>query len=70
VTNHNAGRPILGYSQDTSSIYYNSPAKKELNIEQATKSVVNVLSSMVLEMEEAMRCLGKASLKELSERGI
>ena len=47
-------------------VFYDSPAKGKLDIDQAATSVVNTITSMVLEMEEGMRALGKASLKELN----
>jgi glutamate synthase domain-containing protein 2 len=50
----------------TTLVYYNSPDKTKLDIKQASTSVTNVLKAMTLEMEEAMRGLGKSSLKELS----
>jgi glutamate synthase domain-containing protein 2 len=57
---------VLPWEPPTTLIYYNSPTKTQLNIKQAATSVVNVMTAMVLEMEEAMRALGKASLKKLS----
>jgi glutamate synthase domain-containing protein 2 len=54
----------------TTLVYYSSPTKKELNIEQAATNVANAISSMVLEMEEAMRALGKSSLKELGPEDL
>ncbi|WP_082816617.1 FMN-binding glutamate synthase family protein [Anaerosporomusa subterranea] len=63
---HNQTEKVLPWEPPTTLLYYNSPTKTQLNVEQAATSVVNVLKSMVLEMEEAMRALGKSSLKELS----
>lgn len=57
---------VLPWEPPTTLIYYNSPTKTQLDINQAATSVENVLTAIVLEMEEAMRALGKASLKELS----
>ncbi|HEY3426504.1 MAG TPA: FMN-binding glutamate synthase family protein, partial [Negativicutes bacterium] len=54
----------------TTLVYYNSPTKAQLDINQAATSVANVLTAMVLEMEEAMRSLGRASLKELSPNDL
>ena len=47
-------------------IFYDSPIKTQLNINQAATNVANALQAMVLEMEEGIRGLGKASLKELN----
>lgn len=63
---HNQIAKVLPWEPPTTLLYYNSPTKNQLNINQAATSVVNVMTAMVLEMEEAMRALGKASLKELS----
>ncbi|VBB09734.1 aldolase-type tim barrel [Lucifera butyrica] len=49
----------------TTLIYYDSPSKTKLDIDKAATCVENAFKSMVLEMEEAMRALGKASLTEL-----
>jgi len=63
---HNQLEKVIPWEPPTTLVYYNSPTKTQLNINQAATSVENVLTSMILEMEEAMRALGKASLKELS----
>lgn len=63
---HNQLEKVIPWEPPTTLVYYNSPTKTQLNINQAATSVENVMTSMVLEMEEAMRALGKASLKELS----
>ncbi len=63
---HNQVTKVTPWEPPTTLIFYNSPTKKQLNINQAATSVANVLKAMVLEMEEAMRTLGKKSLKELS----
>ncbi|VBB07400.1 aldolase-type tim barrel [Lucifera butyrica] len=54
----------------TTLVFYDSPAKIRLNVEQAATNVANTLKSMVLEMQEAMRALGKASLKELGPEDL
>jgi len=46
-------------------VFYDSPAKTQLNIDQAADSVVDTVTSMVLKMEATMKALGKESLKEL-----
>jgi glutamate synthase domain-containing protein 2 len=63
---HNQVTKVTPWEPPTTLIFYNSPTKKQLKIDQAATSVANVLKAMVLEMEEAMRTMGKASLKELS----
>ncbi|WP_378954561.1 FMN-binding glutamate synthase family protein [Pelosinus sp. sgz500959] len=63
---HNQIKKVLPWEPPTTLIFYNSPTKTQLNVDQATTSVTNTLKSMVLEMQEAMRSLGKSSLKELS----
>lgn len=63
---HGQIQKIAPYEPITTLVYYDSPAKTKLDIDQAATGVVNVFQSMVLEMEEAMRALGKASLKDLS----
>jgi hypothetical protein len=51
--------------------FYNSPATtQKLDVEKATTKAVNLLTAMVQEMEEAMRALGKTSLKELSPEDL
>jgi len=63
---HNQATKVTPWEPPTTLVYYNSPNNTELNVDQAATSVTNVLKAMVLEMEEAMRALGKTSLKELS----
>lgn len=62
---HNQIGKILPWEPLTQLIWYNSPYKQRLDIPLASKSVANVLKSMVLEMEEGVRALGKTSLSEL-----
>jgi methylamine---glutamate N-methyltransferase subunit C len=62
---HNQIEKAVPWEPLTTIVYYDSPTKNQLNIEQAATSVVNALTAMVLEMQEAMRGLGKASLQEL-----
>lgn len=63
---HNQISKVLPWEPPTTLIYYNSPSKTQLDIDQAATSVANVMTSMVQEMAEAMRGLGRSSLKELS----
>ncbi|MGI6093053.1 MAG: FMN-binding glutamate synthase family protein [Veillonellaceae bacterium] len=62
---HNQITKVTPWEPPTTLVYYTSPTKTLLDVDQATLSVANVLTSMVLEMEEAMRALGKSSLNEL-----
>ena len=62
---HNQVTKVAPWEPPTMLVYYTSPAKTKLDVELAATSVTNVLTSMVLEMEEAMRALGKSSLQEL-----
>lgn len=62
---HNQSIKVSPWEPPTTLVYYNSPAKTQLNIGQAAVSAANALNSMVLEMEEVMQALGKSSLKEL-----
>ncbi|CAA7601650.1 Glutamate synthase domain protein [Acididesulfobacillus acetoxydans] len=57
---------VIPWEPPTTLVFYDSLSKNKLNIEQAATSVVNAISALVLEMEEAMRALGKTSLKELN----
>lgn len=63
---HNQVSKVIPWEPPTTLVFYDSPAKGKLDIDQAATSVVNTITSMVLEMEEGMRALGKASLKELN----
>ncbi|WP_285717804.1 glutamate synthase-related protein [Pelosinus sp. IPA-1] len=67
---HNQIPKVAPWEPPTTLIYYNSPTKTQLDVDQAATSVANVLTAMVLEMEEAMRALGKKSLKELSAKDL
>jgi len=63
---HGQANKVLPWEPPTTLIYYDSPTKSQLNIDQAATSVTNTFKSMVVEMQDAMRALGKSSLKELS----
>lgn len=62
---HNQAQKALPWEPITTLVYYDSPSKAQLDIGQAATSVENAFTSMILEMKEAMRALGKLSLKEL-----
>ncbi|KLU58635.1 glutamate synthase [NADPH] large chain [Peptococcaceae bacterium CEB3] len=61
---------VIPWEPPTTLVFYDSLAKNKLNIEQAANSVVNAIASIVLEMEEALRALGKTSLNELSPNDL
>jgi methylamine---glutamate N-methyltransferase subunit C len=63
---HNQTHKVSPWEPITTLVYYDSPSKTMLDIDRAAAGVVNTLHSMVLEMEEGMRALGKSSLKDLS----
>lgn len=63
---HGQTQKVLPYEPPTNLVYYTSPDKDLLDLDKAATSVANLLCSMTLEMEEAMRALGKGSLKELA----
>ena len=63
---HNQMHNVIPWESPNTMVFYDSPVtNSKLNIDQAALSVINLLTSMVSEMEEAMRGLGKSSLKEL-----
>lgn len=63
---HGQTEKVTPWEPPTTLVYYNSPTKTQLDVDKAATSVANVFTAMILEMEEAMRALGKTSLKELS----
>ena len=67
---HNQIQKILPWEPLTQLIWYNSPYKQRLDIPLASNSVANVLKSMVLEMEEGVRALGKTALSELGPNDL
>jgi methylamine---glutamate N-methyltransferase subunit C len=67
---HKQVEKALPWEPLTTLVYYDSPARNRLDIPQAATNVVNVVKSMNLEMQELMRGLGKASLKELSDADL
>ena len=67
---HNQLAKALPWEPPTTLVFYDSPTRTQLDIDQAATSVANTLTAMVLEMEEAMRALGKSSLKELSPHDL
>lgn len=63
---HGQVEKVIPWEPPTTLVFYDSPSKTKLDIAQAATNVFNTITSMVLEMEEGMRSLGKASLQDLS----
>ncbi|MDA8440906.1 MAG: FMN-binding glutamate synthase family protein [Peptococcaceae bacterium] len=61
---------VIPYEPPTTLVFYDSPSNHKLDLNQATTSVVNTLRSMVLEMEEGIRGLGKQSVQELNPNDL
>lgn len=61
---------ILPWEPLTQLVWYDSPYKKRLDISLATKSIYNSIHSMVLEMEEGIRALGKTALTEIGPNDL
>lgn len=68
---HNQLKHALPWEGPNSLVFYDTPViNSKLNIDQAALSLIYLLTSMVSEMEEAMRALGKSSLKELNPNDL
>ncbi|SPF40141.1 Conserved region in glutamate synthase family protein [Candidatus Desulfosporosinus infrequens] len=67
---HRQIHKILPWEPLTQLIWYNSPYKHRLDINLASKSVINVLKSMTMEMEEGVRAMGKTALSELGPNDL
>lgn len=67
---HRQIHKVLPWEPLTQLVWYNSPYKERLDINLASKSVVNVLKSMTLEMGEGVRSLGKTALSELGPNDL
>ncbi|MBP2649930.1 MAG: ferredoxin-dependent glutamate synthase [Firmicutes bacterium] len=67
---HNQSAKVTPWEPLTTLVYYDSPTKTQLNIEQAADNVVKLFTSMVLEMQEAMLALGKTTLKQLTPEDL
>ncbi|WP_460000543.1 FMN-binding glutamate synthase family protein [Paradesulfitobacterium aromaticivorans] len=61
---------VMPWEPLTQLVYYDSKYKSRLDLDLAAKSVVNVLKSIVMEMEEAVRGLGKTSLAEVGPNDL
>jgi glutamate synthase domain-containing protein 2 len=67
---HKQIHKVFPWEPLTQLVYYDSPYKIRLDINLASKSVVNVLKSMATEMEEGVRALGKTALSELGPNDL
>jgi glutamate synthase domain-containing protein 2 len=61
---------VLPWEPLTQLVWYDSKYKQRLDINLAAQSVVNVLKSFTLEMEEGIRAIGKTSLTELGPNDL
>lgn len=61
---------VLPWEPLTQLVWYNSKYKTRLDIPLASQSVVNVMKSFVIEMEEGVRAVGKKSLAELGPNDL
>ena len=67
---HKQIHKVFPWEPLTQLVYYDSPYRTRLDINLASKSVANVLKSMVMEMEEGVRVLGKTALSELGPNDL
>jgi len=67
---HNQIHKVLPWEPLTQLVWYDSPYKQRLDIPLASKSVANALKSMVMEMEEGVRALGKTALSDLGPNDL
>lgn len=67
---HKQIHKVFPWEPLTQLVYYDSPYRTRLDINLASKSVANVLKSMVMEMEEGARALGKTALSELGPNDL
>ncbi len=56
---------VTPWKPPTELVYYDSKAKRKLDSNLAAESVANLFKAIVLEMEYALRILGKSSIREL-----
>ncbi|AFM02010.1 MULTISPECIES: FMN-binding glutamate synthase family protein [Desulfitobacterium] len=61
---------VMPWEPLTQLVYYNSKYKEQLNVDLAAQSVVNVIQSFMLEMEEGVRALGKKSIHDLGPNDL
>ncbi|ATW25819.1 FMN-binding glutamate synthase family protein [Candidatus Formimonas warabiya] len=59
-------KKVIPWEPATTLVSYSSKNNKKLDINLGAERVANVLRSMVVEMEQVIRALGKSSIKELN----
>lgn len=59
-------KKVLPWEPPTTLVSYSSKEKNKLDINLGAERVSNVLKSMVVEMEQVLRALGKSSIKDLN----
>ncbi|KUO62588.1 MAG: glutamate synthase [Gracilibacter sp. BRH_c7a] len=59
-------KKVLPLEPPTTLVSYSSKYKNKLDIDLGAERVANVLRSMVVEMEQVLRALGKSSIKDLN----
>ena len=67
---HKQIHKVLPWEPITQLVWYDSPYKQRLDINLASKSVVNVFKSMTMEMEEGVRALEKTALSEVGPNDL
>ncbi|MHB1653603.1 MAG: FMN-binding glutamate synthase family protein [Desulfitobacteriaceae bacterium] len=67
---HRQVEKVMPWEPLTRLVDYDSKYKKRLDVNLAAQSVTNVLNSMVMEMQEGIRALGKTSLAEVGPNDL
>lgn len=62
---HNQTEKVTPWEPLTTLVFYDSPTHTQLDIDLAVTGVVNAFTSMILEMQEGLRAMGKSSLSQL-----
>lgn len=62
---HNQTEKVTPWEPLTTLVFHDSPTHTQLNIDLAATGVVNAFTSMILEMQEGLRAMGKSSLSQL-----
>ncbi|AGA70481.1 glutamate synthase family protein [Desulfitobacterium dichloroeliminans LMG P-21439] len=61
---------VMPWEPLTQLVYYNSKYKNRLDVELAAQSVVKVINSFTMEMEEGIRAMGKKSIADLGPHDL
>lgn len=67
---HRQIEKVMPWEPLTRLVDYNSKYSPKLDIKLASQSVINVLNSMVMEMQEGIRALGKSSISEVGPNDL